>query len=72
MAIQSEREQQGNLLRRQENELHSLQLQEGELRTKVRDQSALSEKIVSMQNEVGVGNDKVKVNNPINFQITAA
>lgn len=59
--LQNERERRNNILRTHETELHQLQLQETELRSKVREKEALQRSIEAMQLEMTSLSNQLKV-----------
>ncbi|KAH8114569.1 AAA domain-containing protein [Phellopilus nigrolimitatus] len=59
-AFQNDREQQINRLRRQEDELHTIQFQEINLENKVKEHKALEEKVVAMHQEMKEAIERLK------------
>lgn len=60
-AFQNDREQQINRLRRQEDELNAIKLQESGLRHKVHEQKILEEKLITMRQELKESSEGSKV-----------
>lgn len=61
MNYQNDREQQNLLLRRQENELHSLQLQDSKIKMQMQEQTTLDEKLMSVRQELADSIERLKV-----------
>lgn len=67
----NDRDQQRNQLRRHENELHELQLRESDLKSRVRDQATLEERIKNFREELIQTNSRTKVcpRSPISWRL---
>jgi len=59
--LQNDRERRNNILRTHEDELHKLQLQETDLRNKVREKEALQKSVEAMQQEMTSLSSQLKV-----------
>lgn len=71
--LQNDRERRNNILRTHETELHQLQLQETDVRSKVREKEALQKSVEAMQLEMGSLNNQLKVMIcafPLNMRLT--